>query len=61
MPKISCIWRIYKTPSINYIETRESGEQIYAEVVTREAGSREAVGLPRYPEVLFVEINIMKS
>jgi hypothetical protein len=25
------------------------------------AGSLEAVGLPGYPEVLFVEINLMKS
>jgi hypothetical protein len=28
---------------------------MYAEVVTRVAGSLEAVGLPGYPEVLFVE------
>ncbi len=31
---------------------------MYAEVVTRVAGSLEVVGLPGYPEVLFVEINI---
>jgi hypothetical protein len=34
---------------------------IHAEIVTRVAGSLEAVGLPGYPEVLFVEINVMKS
>ncbi len=32
-----------------------------AEVVTRVAGSLEAVGLPECPEVLYVEINVMKS
>ncbi len=32
---------------------------IYAEVVTRVAGSLEAVGLPGYPQVLL--INMMKS
>jgi hypothetical protein len=31
---------------------------MYAEVVTRVAGSLEAVGLPGYPKVLFVEINV---
>ncbi len=31
---------------------------IYAEVVTRVGGSFGAVGLPGYPEVLFVEINV---
>jgi hypothetical protein len=35
--------------------------KIYAEVVTRVAGSLEAGGLSGYPEVLFVEINVMKS
>ncbi len=34
-------------------------QRIHAEVVTRVAGSLEAVGLPGYPEVLFVEINVM--
>jgi hypothetical protein len=34
---------------------------VYAEVVTREAGSLEAGGLPKYPESLFVEIYVMKS
>jgi len=34
---------------------------MYAEVVTCVAGSLEAKGLPRYPECLFVEINVMKS
>jgi hypothetical protein len=34
---------------------------IYAEVVTRVAGSLEAGGLPGYPKVLYVEINVMKS
>jgi hypothetical protein len=34
---------------------------IHAEVVTHVASSPEAVGLPGYPEVLFVEINVMKS
>ncbi len=34
---------------------------IYAEVVTRVAGSLEARGLPGYPEVLFVKINVTKS
>jgi hypothetical protein len=34
---------------------------MYAEVVTPVAGSLEAGGLPRYPESLFVEINVMKS
>ncbi len=34
---------------------------INAGVVTHVAGSPEAVGLPRYPEYLFVEINVMKS
>jgi hypothetical protein len=34
---------------------------IHDEVVTCVAGSLEAVGLPGYPEVLFVEINMMKS
>ncbi len=33
---------------------------IYAEVVTRVAGNLKAGGLPGYPEVLFVEINVMK-
>ncbi len=33
---------------------------IYAEVVTRVVGSLEARGLPRYPESLFVEINMVK-
>jgi hypothetical protein len=32
-----------------------------SEVVIRVAGSLEAGGLPGYPEVLFVEINVMKS
>ncbi len=36
-------------------------KRIYAEVVTRVASSLEAVGLPGYPEVLFVEINVIKS
>jgi hypothetical protein len=30
-------------------------------VVTRVAGSLEAVGLPRCPKVLIVEINVVKS
>ncbi len=34
---------------------------IYAEVVTRVAGSLEAGGLPVYPESLVVEINVIKS
>ncbi len=34
---------------------------INAEVVTRVSGSLGAVGLPGYPEVLIVEINVMKS
>ncbi len=34
---------------------------IDAEVVTRVAGSLGAGGLPGYPEVLFDEINVMKS
>jgi len=34
---------------------------IYAEVVTHVAVSLGAVGLPRYPKCLFVEINMMKS
>ncbi len=34
---------------------------INAEVVTCVAGSLEAVVLPGYPEVLIVEINVMKS
>jgi hypothetical protein len=34
--------------------------RIHAEVVTRVAGSLEAGGLPGYPEVLFVEINVTK-
>jgi hypothetical protein len=34
---------------------------IYAEVVTRMAGSLEAGGWPGYPESFFVEINLMKS
>ncbi len=34
---------------------------MYAEVVARVAGSIEAGGLPGYPEVLFVEINVVKS
>ncbi len=33
----------------------------HAEVVTRVAGSLEAGGLPRHPESLVVEINVMKS
>ncbi len=33
---------------------------IYAEVVTRVAGSLEAGGFPRYPKSLFVEINVAK-
>jgi hypothetical protein len=33
----------------------------HAEVVTCVAGSLEAGGLPGYLEVLFVEINVMKS
>jgi hypothetical protein len=32
-----------------------------AEVVTRVAGSLEAVELPGYPEVLLVEINVAES
>jgi hypothetical protein len=32
-----------------------------AEVVSRVAGSLEAEGLPGYPEVLNVEINVEKS
>jgi hypothetical protein len=36
-------------------------KKIYAEVVTHVAGSLEAGRLPRNPESLFVEINIMKS
>ena len=39
----------------------ECNSDIYAEVVTRVAGSLEAVGLPGYPKVLFVEMNMMKS
>jgi hypothetical protein len=35
--------------------------QMYAEVVTRVAGSLGAIGLPGYPEVLIIEINVMKS
>ncbi len=35
--------------------------KIHAEVVTHVAGSLEAVGLPGYAEVLFVEINVLKS
>jgi hypothetical protein len=31
---------------------------MYAEVVTRVAGSLEAEGLPGYPESLYVEINV---
>ncbi len=42
--------------NINYFCT-----VIHAEIVTRVAGRLEAVGLPGYPEVLFVEINVMKS
>jgi hypothetical protein len=34
---------------------------IYAEVVSRVASSFEAGGLPRYPESMFDEINVMKS
>jgi hypothetical protein len=34
---------------------------MYAEVVTHVAGSLEAAGLPRYPETLVVEIDLMKS
>jgi hypothetical protein len=34
---------------------------MFAEVVTRVAGSLETGGLPGYPEELFVEINMMKS
>jgi hypothetical protein len=34
---------------------------MYAEVVTRVAGSLEAGGLPGYPKVLIVEINVVKS
>jgi hypothetical protein len=34
---------------------------MYAESVTRLAGSLEAGGLPGYPESLFVEINVIKS
>jgi hypothetical protein len=34
--------------------------KIYAEVVTCVAGSLEAGGLPGYPTVLFVKINVMK-
>ncbi len=34
---------------------------MYGEVVTRVAGSLEAIGLPGYPEVLIVEINMVKS
>jgi hypothetical protein len=34
---------------------------MYAEVVSRVAGSLEAGGLPGYPKVLFVEINMVKS
>jgi hypothetical protein len=40
---------------------RYEKNKIYAVVVTRVAGSLETVGLPGYPEVLFVEINVMKS
>jgi hypothetical protein len=42
--------------NINYFCT-----VIHAEIVTRVAGSLEAVGLSGYPKVLFVEINVMKS
>jgi hypothetical protein len=35
--------------------------KINAEVVTCVAGSLEAVGLPGYPEVLVVEINVVNS
>ncbi len=38
-----------------------SQDNIYAEVVTRVAGSLEAGGLPRYPESLVVEINVLMS
>jgi hypothetical protein len=38
-----------------------SGIIIHAEVVTHVASSLRAGGLPGYPEVLFVEINVMKS
>jgi hypothetical protein len=34
---------------------------MYAEVVTHVAGTLEAVGLPGYPEVLIVEIIVVKS
>ncbi len=36
-------------------------KNIYAEVVAHVAGSLEAGGLPRYPESLFIEINVVKS
>jgi hypothetical protein len=35
--------------------------RIYAEVVTRVAGSLEAGGFPGNPESFFVKINVMKS
>ncbi len=38
-----------------------SQDNIYAEVVTRVAGSLEAEGLPGYPESLIDEINVLKS
>ncbi len=38
-----------------------SKSNIDAEFVARVADSLEAGGLPRYPESLFVEINVMKS
>jgi hypothetical protein len=36
-------------------------QRIYAEVVTCVAGSLEAIGLPGYPKVFYVEINVVKS
>ncbi len=35
--------------------------KIYAEVVTHVDSSLGALGLPGYPEVVIVEINVMKS
>jgi hypothetical protein len=43
------------------IEGKEHYPIMYAEVVTHVAGSLEAVGLPGYPKVLIVEINVEKS
>ncbi len=46
-----CLSTFYFVPE-RYIELYNF--KIYAEVVTRVASSLEAVGLPAYPEVLFV-------